>query len=77
MRDVTLASRCSVEVESCRHGTDLTSVSRLNHISDLDQLTRILFFCGTPEAATLQKITSEEVRPDGAPPPVYIACTVL
>ena len=30
--------------------------------SDIDQLTRILVLCGTPQEATLNKITSEEAR---------------
>jgi hypothetical protein len=29
--------------------------------ADIDQLTRILLLCGTPEEETLSKITSEEV----------------
>jgi len=33
-----------------------------NEMTDIDQLTRILVLCGTPQEATLNKITSEEAR---------------
>ena len=53
---------CCVDRNRLPHGLrGFLLMNDVTVLSDIDQLTRILNVCGTPDEETLNKITSEEV----------------